>query len=113
MDLPSFNSRLNIEVFLDWIHTVENFFDYLNISEQNRVNLGIQIKGWSFCTVGTTSIKLSKTRKATCKNLAQYKTVTAKAISPSGLCAIFVPAISELSTKQPDSKLVHGGILFD
>ena len=39
MDLPSFNGRLHIEDFLDWVHTVENFFDYLNISEENQVKL--------------------------------------------------------------------------
>ena len=31
MDSPSFYGRLHIEDFLDWIHTVENFFDYSNI----------------------------------------------------------------------------------
>ena len=39
MDLPSFDDRLHIEDFLDWVHTVENFFDYLNILEKNQVKL--------------------------------------------------------------------------
>ena len=39
MDLPSFNDRLHIEDFLDWVHIVENFFDYLNILEKNQVKL--------------------------------------------------------------------------
>ena len=39
MDLPSFNSRLHIEYFLDWVHIVEKIFNCLNISEENQVKL--------------------------------------------------------------------------
>ena len=46
MDLPSFDDRLHIEDFLDWVHTVENFFDYLNILEKNQVKLvAYKLKG--------------------------------------------------------------------
>lgn len=46
MNLPSFNGRLNIEIFLDWIHNVENCFDYLNILEQSQVKLLVyKLKG--------------------------------------------------------------------
>ena len=38
-NLLSFNDRLHIEDFLDRVHTDENFFDYLNISEENQVKL--------------------------------------------------------------------------
>ena len=31
MDLPSFDGRLHIEDFLDWVYTVGNFFNYLSI----------------------------------------------------------------------------------
>ena len=34
MDLPSFDDRLHIEDFLDRVHTIENFFYYLNISKE-------------------------------------------------------------------------------
>ena len=39
MDLPSFDGRLHIEDFLDWVHIVRNFFNYLSISEENQVKL--------------------------------------------------------------------------
>ena len=39
MNLPSFDSRLNIEDFLDWVQIVEFFLDYLNILEENQVKL--------------------------------------------------------------------------
>ena len=39
MDLPSFNGRLHIEHFLDWVHIVEKNFNCLNISEENQVKL--------------------------------------------------------------------------
>ena len=39
MDLPSLDGQLHIEDFLDWVHIVENFFDYLNILEKNQVKL--------------------------------------------------------------------------
>ena len=46
MDLPSFNGRLHIEDFLDWVHTDEKFFDYLNISKENQVKLvAYKLKG--------------------------------------------------------------------
>ena len=49
MDLPSFNSRLHIEDFLDWVHTFKNFFDYLNISKENQIKLmTYKLKGGAF-----------------------------------------------------------------
>ena len=46
MDLPSFDGRLHIEDFLDWVHIVRNFFNYLSISEENQVKLvAYKLKG--------------------------------------------------------------------
>ena len=46
MDLPSFNGRLHIEHFLDWVHIVENFFNCSNILEENQVKLvAYKLKG--------------------------------------------------------------------
>lgn len=46
MDLPCFDGRLHIEDFLDWIHNVENFFDYLEIPENRQVKLvAYKLKG--------------------------------------------------------------------
>lgn len=46
MDLPTFDGRLNIEDFLDWIHNVKFFFDYLNILEESQVKMGAyKLKG--------------------------------------------------------------------
>lgn len=39
VDLPAFDGRLHIEDFLDWIHTVENFFDYAAIDENQKVKI--------------------------------------------------------------------------
>ena len=46
MDLSSFDGRLHIEDFLNWVHIVKNFFDYLNILEENQVKLLVyKLKG--------------------------------------------------------------------
>ena len=46
MDLPSFDDWLHIEDFLDWVYTVENFFNYLNISKESQVKLvAYKLKG--------------------------------------------------------------------
>ncbi|KAA0058889.1 Transposon Ty3-G Gag-Pol polyprotein [Cucumis melo var. makuwa] len=39
VDLPTFNGRMDVEKFLDWIKNVENFFDYANASEHKKVQL--------------------------------------------------------------------------
>ena len=46
MDLSSFDDWLHIEDFLDWVYTVENFFNYLNISKESQVKLvAYKLKG--------------------------------------------------------------------
>lgn len=39
IDLPSFDGHLHIEDFLDWIHSVDNLFDYMNITDVQQVTL--------------------------------------------------------------------------
>ena len=39
MDLASFDGRIDIEGILDWIQTIEHFFEYMNILEHKRVSL--------------------------------------------------------------------------
>lgn len=46
MDLPSFDGRLHIADFIDWVHNVENFFNYLDILEDRQVKLvAYKLKG--------------------------------------------------------------------
>ncbi|KAA0032067.1 reverse transcriptase [Cucumis melo var. makuwa] len=39
VDLPTFNGRIDVENFLDWIKNIENLFDYSNTSEHKKVRL--------------------------------------------------------------------------
>lgn len=39
MDLPYFNGNLHIEEFIEWMAKVEQFFDYINISEDRKLKL--------------------------------------------------------------------------
>lgn len=44
-----FDGHLHIEDFLDWIRTVENFFDYSEIAEEQRVKVvAYKLKGGAF-----------------------------------------------------------------
>ena len=46
IDLSCFDGRLHIEDFLDWIHNVENFFDYIEILLDRQVKLvAYRLKG--------------------------------------------------------------------
>lgn len=49
INLPHFHGHLHIEDFLDWIRTVENFFDYSEIAEEQRVKVvAYKLKGGAF-----------------------------------------------------------------
>ncbi|KAA0054061.1 reverse transcriptase [Cucumis melo var. makuwa] len=37
VDLPTFNGRMDVEKFLNWINNVENSFDYANTSQHKKV----------------------------------------------------------------------------
>ena len=39
VDIPYFNGNLNIEDFIDWITDIDKFFDYMGVSEENKVRL--------------------------------------------------------------------------
>ena len=39
VDLPTFNGRMDMEKFLDWVKNVEKFFDYANTLEHKKVRL--------------------------------------------------------------------------
>lgn len=35
--IPTFNGKLDVEVFLDWIKDVANFFNYMDTPEEKKV----------------------------------------------------------------------------
>lgn len=39
IDLPTFNGKVDVETFLDWVKNVENFFDYTNTPDDKKVKL--------------------------------------------------------------------------
>ena len=39
MDFPTFDGSLHIEDFLDWIRTIEQFFNCMEISEEKQVKI--------------------------------------------------------------------------
>ena len=39
IDFPSFDGHLHIEDFLDWLHTIKNFFDCMEIPDEKRIKL--------------------------------------------------------------------------
>lgn len=46
IDLPYFDGNMDIEDFLDWIQTVEKFFDYMRVPESKQVRLvAYKLKG--------------------------------------------------------------------
>ena len=46
LDIPSFDGHLHIEDFLDWLKTVESFFDYMDVLAEKQVELvAYKLKG--------------------------------------------------------------------
>lgn len=46
IDFPQFDGHLHIEDFLDWLHTIENFFDYSEVAEEEQVKIdAYKLKG--------------------------------------------------------------------
>lgn len=56
VDLPHFFGNIHIEDFLDWFNTIEQFFDYSEISEEKKVKLiAYKLTGGCFSLVGANS----------------------------------------------------------
>ena len=46
IDFPQLDGHLHIKDFLDWLHTVENFFDYSEVAEEEQVKIdAYKLKG--------------------------------------------------------------------
>jgi len=39
VEVPKFEEKLDLDEFIDWLHTVERVFDYKDISEVKKVQL--------------------------------------------------------------------------
>ena len=49
VDIPYFNSNLNIKDFIDWLADIDKFFDYMEVLEEMRVRLvACRLKGGAF-----------------------------------------------------------------
>lgn len=48
LDIPEFDGKLQGDVFLDWLYTVERIFDFKEYSEERKVKLvAIKLKGYA------------------------------------------------------------------
>ena len=39
IDFPPFDGNLDLEYLLDWLKMVENYFDYTQMPEENKIKL--------------------------------------------------------------------------
>jgi len=39
VEIPEFEGKLNLDEFLEWLHTVKRIFDYKKVPEDNKVKL--------------------------------------------------------------------------
>ncbi|TYK24479.1 reverse transcriptase [Cucumis melo var. makuwa] len=39
IDLPNYESKRNLEIFLDWLKNTKNFFNYMNTPKRKKVHL--------------------------------------------------------------------------
>ena len=45
IDLPSYDGKRNIEIFLDWLKNTKNFFNHVNKPKRKKVHLvAIKVK---------------------------------------------------------------------
>ena len=62
MDFPTFDGSLHIEDFLDWIRTIQQFFDYMEIPEEKQVKIvADKLRGGAY--VWWDQIQFSRRRK--------------------------------------------------
>ena len=76
VDIPCFDGHLHIEDFLDWIQTVENFFDYMNVPDSKQVKLvAYKLKGGASAWWEQLQSNRRREGKQTIRNWARMRTL--------------------------------------
>ena len=48
IDIPEFEGRMHPDDFLDWLHTIERVFEYLEVPEEKKVKLvGVKLRKYA------------------------------------------------------------------
>jgi len=63
VEIPEFESQLNPDDFLDWLNTLERFFEYKDIPDDKKVKL-IALKLCTYASIWWNNVLSKRARKA-------------------------------------------------